>query len=166
MLKVHYNRPCVFVLDTYLYVVGGFPKQKTMEALNLKNLTMGWQQSVPLHVGFHHTACATVNDTRVVLTGGRYAGYHSNGKRSLIWHRGDHKWTLLPPMHESREYHCSVSDDVRYVYAVGGDRLGSMERYDTVKHKWTMMGRMPQKLKVHACVCVDGTIIGTYGISC
>jgi len=155
-------RPCVFVLGTHIYAAGGYGSgiQKSMETLNLLKMSTGWKWSINLPRSVDRTECATINDRTVVLAGSHPVRY------SWVWQLGDRKWTPIPKMIRYRAwFHCSVSDNVRYVYALGGDIPGSMERYDTIKKEWKMMGLMPKKVKEHACVYVAGTIIVTHGIS-
>lgn len=162
------NKPCVFLNKNKLCVAGGWyqPVQwlMSMECLQIDSNTVGWQASdqMPYSVGL--TSCATMGSS-IILTG----GYNSNSLKSVLQWNEEDGWVSLASMVTRRNQHCTVSDNTRYVYVVGGkfndNAMSSVERYDTTNDIWGVMAPIPVMLERHACVYINDTIVVTGGFN-
>ncbi len=173
-----YHKPCVFVLHQRLYVVGGtntsFDGSEScvsyMDSITITADNRRWEGSVSLPHGVAWTSCLTLENTKVILVGGQTGKKNQSSSVSSVymWKPGQHIWTTLAPLKHKRIKHCTVTDGVKYIYALGGydaGPLSSLERYNIQENKWEQMLSMPKALKQHECLYVNGQILVVGGYS-
>ncbi len=162
--------PCVFLIDNFLYIVGGYNNKRksvlaTMESLDINNVEKGWQPSISLPMPRYGVTCATINKT-VVMSGGRSSKFIFVA--ALMWTVGNTMWKKSSSLKTQHIQACAVSDGVQFIYLLGGfDRtrntLSVVERYDIQNNSWTILNPMPSRLVNHACLYIDATIIVSGG---
>ncbi len=161
-------RPCLFLIDNHLYVVGGCnigTYHSTMESYYLSGMNERWHTSVEMPDGRTRVVCVTLENNIVVLAGGD-DGLNTFSS-ALMWTPGNTSWTQIASMNEARSFACSVSDGHQFMYVLGGYNgqhlLASVERYDIQFNTWMLLSSMPSQWEGHACVYIDGTIIVSGG---
>jgi len=130
-----------------------------------------------------HTFAATAHDQSIVLCGGHYPSYvvkdlHSSLRSTSAVSMLDCStfiWSELPEMEFARERHTLVSC-CGSLYAAGGLQveierprkpivLGSIEKYDLGRYRWTQMAPMPQRCYAHCSVVWRNKIYLFGGVS-
>lgn len=167
--KARGNKPCVFLLEDKLCVAGGDDRNVCLVSMTCIKWNDGsglWTLSDFLPFPLSYISCVTVGNF-VILTGGDdCTGTPFMGTSSAFKWQSGYGWTQVASMGMARQRHCSVSDGIRYVYVLGGDKgFDTMERYDTQLNEWIYMANMPEILVNHACIYMSNTIIVTGGLN-
>ncbi|CAH8456417.1 unnamed protein product [Schistosoma guineensis] len=138
-----------------IFVIGGwegnqhdsyFGPSKIIQVYNSRADT--WRRidsdDLTLNVGHAYSACV-LHKTQIYIVG----GYVPSGPTQTlkVFELTSHKWKILSPMHEKRNYVCACSLN-NYIYAIGGHngkfRLSSVERYDIEQKQWFFVSPMHQ----------------------
>jgi len=165
------GKTCVFMSGTKLYSIhdskNTLTYKRSFHIFTLDDGSNVWTHARSTYY-YDDISCANINESTVALIGevqSYFYRFYSHILAHQNWRPSLQRWNVnhFAFIHKKGSKYCTVSDNYRYAYILGGSLLASVERYDTVKYKWELLAPMPKELSGHACLFVDETIIVTHG---
>ncbi|XP_010879968.2 kelch domain-containing protein 7A [Esox lucius] len=114
--------------------------------------------SIPQEVISKGCAMCTMDNYLFVAVGGCQQGTKREikpSKRVFCYNPLTSIWKEISPMNESRP-HCKLAALQGYIYAIGGECLHTVERYDPCSDRWTFVAPLPNDtfaVAHHVTVC-------------
>ncbi|KAF4801277.1 kelch domain-containing protein 7A [Turdus rufiventris] len=120
---------------------------------------------LPAEVAGRGCALCPMFNYLFVVPGGEGAGRaRSPSRRVLCYDPLGDSWRDICPLRQARP-HCQLVALDGHLYAIGGECLGTVERYDPRQDRWTFAAALPRDTfaVAHAATACDGDIYVTGG---